>query len=124
MIGASFCLCVEAPEKEIMPSLVEVKIDENLKYVEKMDQCIKNLMQTAQDQQKKCINMYKREFTRVGEAFFALGSAFEYNQQGMYSKASVGEFNSTFFEIETLEKCRKKTIMLQFFNPCKFVLNW
>ncbi|KAL1509214.1 hypothetical protein ABEB36_003984 [Hypothenemus hampei] len=89
LIGPGFCLCIDAPEKEIMPSLVEVKIDENMKYVEKMDQCIKNLMNTAQDQQKKCVNMYRREFTRVGEDFFALGSAFEYNQQGMYSKASV-----------------------------------
>lgn len=89
LIGASFCLCVDAPEKEIMPSLVEMKIDENMKYVEKMDQCIKNLMHMALDQQKKCENMYKREFTRVGDAFYALGCAFESNQQGMYSKASV-----------------------------------
>ncbi|XP_030745585.1 sorting nexin lst-4 [Sitophilus oryzae] len=89
LIGASFCLSVDAPEKELMNSLVDVKIEENMRYMEKMDQCIKNLMQTAQDQQKKCENMYKREFSRVGESFFALGSAFEYNQQGMYSKASV-----------------------------------
>ncbi|XP_019756990.2 sorting nexin lst-4 isoform X1 [Dendroctonus ponderosae] len=118
LIGASFCLCVEAPEKEIMPSLVEVKIDENLKYVEKMDQCIKNLMQTAQDQQKKCINMYKREFTRVGEAFFALGSAFEYNQQGMYSKASVDVKNigSTYIMIGKLYEEQGKMDWLPLFD--------
>ncbi|KAJ8963685.1 hypothetical protein NQ317_014999 [Molorchus minor] len=89
MVGANFCLSIEAPEKEILPSLVDSKIDESLNYVIRMDQCIKNLMQTAQDQQKKCANMYKREFTKIGESFFALGSAFEFNQQGMYSKASV-----------------------------------
>ncbi|KAF7287910.1 sorting nexin 33-like protein SH3PX1 [Rhynchophorus ferrugineus] len=89
LTGASFCLSIDAPDKEIMPSVVEAKIDENFKYIDKMDQCIKNLMSTALDQQKKCENMYRREFHRMGEMFFALGSAFEYIQQGMYSKASV-----------------------------------
>nr|XP_023027310.1 sorting nexin lst-4 [Leptinotarsa decemlineata] len=89
LVGANFCTCVDAPEKEILSSLVDQKIEENLAYVVKMDQCLKNLMQTAQDQHKKCSNMYKREFSRIGESFFALGSAFEFNQQGMYSKASV-----------------------------------
>ncbi|XP_050501703.1 sorting nexin lst-4 [Diabrotica virgifera virgifera] len=89
MVGANFCLSIEAPEKDILPSLSEPKIEENLNYIIKLDQCIKNLMNTAQDQQKKCVNMYKREFMRIGECFFALGSSFEYNQQGMYSKASV-----------------------------------
>ncbi|XP_050298726.1 sorting nexin lst-4 [Anthonomus grandis grandis] len=89
LTGANFCLCIDAPEKEIMPSLVEVKLDENLKYVDKMDQCIKNLMHVAQDQHKKYTNMYQREFERIGDAFCALGFAFEYNQQGMFSKASV-----------------------------------
>lgn len=89
LIGANFCMCVEAPDKEILSSVVDPKVDESINYIGKLDQCIKNLMQTAQDQQKKSANMYKREFTRIGESFFALGSAFEYNQQGMYSKASV-----------------------------------
>ncbi|XP_072382007.1 sorting nexin lst-4-like [Diabrotica undecimpunctata] len=89
MVGANFCMSIEAPEKDILPSLSEPKIEENLNYIIKLDQCVKNLMNTAQDQQKKCINMYKREFMRIGECFFALGSSFEYNQQGMYSKASV-----------------------------------
>ncbi|XP_060532360.1 sorting nexin lst-4 [Cylas formicarius] len=104
LIGANFCLCVEAPEKEIMPSLVETKIDENINYMAKMDQCIKNLMITSQDQQKKCATMYSKEFSRIGEAFFALGSAFEYNQQGMYSKASVDVKNigSTYIMIGKL----------------------
>ncbi|VEN46084.1 unnamed protein product [Callosobruchus maculatus] len=89
LVGANFCQCIEAPEKEILSSLVDPRIEENINYVTKMDQCIKNLMNTAQDQQKKCGNMYKREFMKIGESFFALGSAFEQNQQGMYSKASV-----------------------------------
>ncbi|CAG9761947.1 unnamed protein product [Ceutorhynchus assimilis] len=110
LIGASFCLSVDAPEKELMPSLVDVKIDENIKYIDKMDQCIKNLMSTSQDQQKKCINMYKREFSRVGAAFLALGSAFEYNQQGMFTKASldVKNIGSTFTIIGKLYEDQAK----------------
>lgn len=95
--GANFCMAIEAPEKEILTSLAEPKIEENLAYLNKMDQCIKNLMNTAMDQQKKGVNMYKREFMKIGECFFALGSAFEQNQQGMSSKASVGEcYNSVY----------------------------
>ncbi|KAJ8932369.1 hypothetical protein NQ314_014736 [Rhamnusium bicolor] len=70
LVGANFCMCIEAPEKEILSSLVDPKIDESIIYIAKMDQCIKNLMQTAQDQQKKSASMYKREFTRIGESFF------------------------------------------------------
>ncbi|KAG5867806.1 hypothetical protein JTB14_011199 [Gonioctena quinquepunctata] len=104
LVGANFCTCVDAPDKEVLSSLVEPKIEESLAYVTKMDQCIKNLMQTAQDQHKKCVNMYRREFSRIGESFFALGSAFEYNQQGMYSKASVDVKNigSTYMVIGKL----------------------
>ncbi|CAH1174132.1 unnamed protein product [Phaedon cochleariae] len=104
LVGANFCACVEAPDKEILSSLAEPKIDDTMNYVAKMDQCIKNLMQTAQDQQKKCTNMYKREFSRIGECFFALGSAFEFNQQGMYSKASVDvkSIGSTYMTIGKL----------------------
>lgn len=92
LVGANFCQSIEAPEKEILSSLVDPRIEENIMYVTKMDQCIKNLMHTAQDQHKKCINMYKREFMRIGESFFALGSAFEQNMQGMYSQASTSKY--------------------------------
>lgn len=92
MVGANFCMSIDAPEKEILSSLAEPRVEDSLNYVTRLDQSIKNLMQTAQDQHKKCVNMYKREFMRIGESFFALGSAFEYNQQGMYSKASVGKY--------------------------------
>ncbi|XP_066146695.1 sorting nexin lst-4 [Euwallacea fornicatus] len=89
LIGANFCLCIEAPEKEIMQSLIEIKIDENIKYIDKMDQSIRGLMNLAQDQQKKNFSMYEREFGRIGQAFAELGSAFEHGQQGMFSKASI-----------------------------------
>lgn len=76
-----------------MASLVDVKIEENLRYIEKMDQCIKNVMQLAQDQQKKFIGFHSKEYEKVGMAFMSLGSAFEYNQKGMFSKASLGTFS-------------------------------
>ncbi|CAH1100608.1 unnamed protein product [Psylliodes chrysocephalus] len=104
MVGANFCMSIDAPEKEILSSLAEPRVEDSLNYVTRLDQSIKNLMQTAQDQHKKCVNMYKREFMRIGESFFALGSAFEYNQQGMYSKASVDVKNigSTYMMIGKL----------------------
>lgn len=93
LIGANFCLCIQAPEKEVMASVVDVKIEENLRYIEKMDQCIKNVMQLALDQHKKFIGFHSKEYEKIGMAFVALGSAFEYNQKGMFSKASIGTFD-------------------------------
>lgn len=90
LTGANFCLCIDAPPKELLTSSVDTRIEESLIYITKMDQCIKNLMLTALDQQKKSSTMYKREFTRIGESFFALGSAYEVSHKGIFSKSSTG----------------------------------
>lgn len=111
--GANFCMAIEAPDKEILSSLADNKIEENSQYLLKMDQCLKNLMQTAADQQKKCANMYRREFMKIGECFFALGSAFEQNQQGMYSKASVGKLKKIIF----ISFCKVIYFLLSFYIP-------
>ncbi|CAH0560122.1 unnamed protein product [Brassicogethes aeneus] len=75
-VGANFCMSLESPEKELLQSDKD-KIDDNLNYIVKMDQNVKKLMQTCQDQWNKCSNMYKREFHRIGESFFALGSSLD-----------------------------------------------
>lgn len=109
LIGANFCLCIEAPAKELLASSVDPKIDESINYVTKMDQSIKALMNIALDQQKKCVAMYKREFTRIGEGFFALGSAFEANQK-IFSKTSdnIKNIGTTYMTIGKLYEDQSK----------------
>lgn len=92
LVGANFCLCIEAPDKDLLASTVDTKIDSSIAYLNHMDQSIKQLMQTAADQQKKCETMYKREYMKIGESFFTLGAAFEFAEGGMFSNLSLGEF--------------------------------
>lgn len=90
LVGANFCLCVEAPDKDLLASTIESKIDNSISYINQMDQSVKGLMQTAADQQKKCENLYKREHTKVGESFFSLGVAFENREGGLFSDLATG----------------------------------
>lgn len=45
------------------------------KFVQNMDSAVKHLMETAADQTKKHQGPYKREFQKIGQAFYALGQA-------------------------------------------------
>lgn len=104
MVGANFCLQIEAPEKELLTSSVENTIEMNINSINLIDQALKQLMQTAADQQKKCSNMYKREYSKVGESFFALGTAFESTERGMFSEftTDIKRIGSTYITIGKL----------------------
>ncbi|KAL3266230.1 hypothetical protein HHI36_010411 [Cryptolaemus montrouzieri] len=111
MVGANFCLQIEAPEKELLASNVEVTMDININSINQIDQALKGLMQTVVDQQKKCSNMYKRELQRVGESFFALGTAFESAERGMFSDFTTGikRLGSTYITIGKLFEDQAKS---------------
>lgn len=89
LVGANFCLCLEAPDKDLLASTIESKIESSILYITQMDQNIKSLMQTAVDQQKKCESFYKREHSKIGESFFSLGVAFE-SRDGGFSDLATG----------------------------------
>ncbi|KAJ3658153.1 hypothetical protein Zmor_009911 [Zophobas morio] len=104
LVGANFCLCVEAPDKDLLASTIESKIDSSISYINQVDQCMKALMQTATDQQKKCENLYKREHTKIGESFFSLGVAFESREGGLFSDLAtdIKKIGTTYIEIAKL----------------------
>ncbi|KAK9870356.1 hypothetical protein WA026_006441 [Henosepilachna vigintioctopunctata] len=104
MVGANFCLQIEAPDKELLASNVESTMDMNINSINQIDQALKALMQTVIDQQKKCTNMYKRELQKVGESFFALGTAFELAEKGMFSDftTDIKRMGSTYMTIGKL----------------------
>lgn len=90
LVGANFCLAIQAPEKELMGSIVDSKIDANLSFVQNLDSAIKNLMAVASDQIKKHQGPYKREFQKIGESFHRLGFALSSEEKsGMLSLPSA-----------------------------------
>ncbi|GJQ65168.1 hypothetical protein Trydic_g7309 [Trypoxylus dichotomus] len=90
LLGANYCLTIQAPEKELMSSIVDSKIDANLTFVQNLDSAIKNLMTIAVDQMKKHQGPYKREFSRISESFHRLGFALSSEEKsGMLSLPSA-----------------------------------
>ncbi|XP_045480056.1 sorting nexin lst-4 isoform X2 [Harmonia axyridis] len=110
MVGANFCLQIDAPDKELLASNVEATMEMNINSINQIDQALKGLMQTVVDQQKKCSNMYKREMQKVGESFFALGTAFESAEKGMFSDftTDIKRMGSTYMTIGKLFEDQSK----------------
>lgn len=96
LIGANFCLCIEAPEKELLQSWVDDKIDKSGTFIHALDNALKGLMSTATDQIKKCQGAYKREFTKIGESFYTLGTAIESEEKAVPSELATGRCYFTY----------------------------
>lgn len=90
LVGANFCLCIEAPEKELLQSWVDDKIDKSGTFIHALDNALKGLMSTATDQIKKCQGVYKREYTKIGESFYTLGTAIESEEKAVPSELATG----------------------------------
>lgn len=74
-VGAIYFYAIEAPEGTINQHTLEHETISCAKFVQNMDSAVKHLMETAADQTKKHQGPYKREYQKVGQAFYALGQA-------------------------------------------------
>ncbi|KAK9497596.1 hypothetical protein O3M35_004294 [Rhynocoris fuscipes] len=74
-VGAIYFYAIEAPEKSINHFTLEQETISCAKFVQNMDSAVKHLMETAVDQTKKHQGPYKREYQKIGQAFYALGQA-------------------------------------------------
>lgn len=92
LVGANFCLCIEAPEKELLQSWVDDKMDKSGTFIHALDSALKGLMSTATDQIKKCQGVYKREYTKIGESFYTLGTAIESEEKAVPSELATGKY--------------------------------
>lgn len=61
---------------QIVYCLREQETESCSRFVHSMDGAVKNLMATSLDQTKKHQGPYKREYQKIGQAFYALGQAF------------------------------------------------
>ena len=75
-VGASFFYAIQPPPNGLDVGMIEKKGDHFGRFVGKMDDSVKHLFSTAQDQSKKYAGPYKREFTRISAAFSQLAEAF------------------------------------------------
>lgn len=75
-VGASFFYAIRPPEGSLDVAVIDKKTDHFGRFVSKMDDSVKHLFSTAQDQSKKYSHAYKREFLRISSAFSQLAEAF------------------------------------------------
>jgi sorting nexin-9/18/33 len=74
--GASFFFTVQPPNQPLEVKAVEKQTEQFNKFVAKMDESVKHLFNTAQDQSKKYTGPYRREFGKVSNSFAQLADAF------------------------------------------------
>lgn len=101
LVGANFCLCIEAPEKNLLQSWVDDKMDSSSNFMHVLDIAVKNLLATAVDQTKKHQTAYKREYSKIGESFYSLGTAIESIEKATPSDLATGvkRIGTAYFEI-------------------------
>lgn len=91
LVGGNFCLCIEAPEKDLLQSWVDERMEKSAAFIHCLDTALKSLMSTAMDQMKKCQGAYKREYSRIGESFYTLGTAIESEEKAVPSELATGK---------------------------------
>ncbi|KAK5643229.1 hypothetical protein RI129_007074 [Pyrocoelia pectoralis] len=101
LVGANFCLCIEAPDKNLLQSFVDDTVETNSNFIHNLDTAVKNLMATASDQARKYGGAFKKEYTRVGESFYSLGTAIESAEKATPSDLATGikRIGTAYFEI-------------------------
>lgn len=104
LVGANFCLCIEAPEKNLLQSWVDDRMDTSANFIHNLDTAVKNLLLTGLDQTKKHQTAYKREYTKIGESFYSLGTAIESAEKATPSDLATGikRIGTAYFEIGKL----------------------
>jgi sorting nexin-9/18/33 len=75
-VGSSFYYSIEAPQDPLDTMIVDKRVEHFYRFTVKMDEAVKHLHQTAQDQSKKYSGPYSKEFTRISNAFTQLADAF------------------------------------------------
>lgn len=101
LVGANFCLCIEAPDKNLLQSWVDERFEVNSNFIHTLDTAIKNLLATAADQTKKYQGPFKREYLKIGESFYSLGTAIESAEKSTPSDLANGikRIGTAYFDI-------------------------
>lgn len=74
--GASFFFTVQAPPAPLDMTMTERRTEQFARFVTKMDDSVKNLYAMTQDQTKKYMGPYRREFGKISQSMAQLADAF------------------------------------------------
>lgn len=83
LVNANFALCIEAPQKTLLPSVYETLESTKVPFIMQLDNNFKNTLAVLLDQGKKFKGLYGKEYQKVGNTFFALGAAIEYDSKAV-----------------------------------------
>jgi sorting nexin-9/18/33 len=81
LVGASLFFAIRPPNtsSSLEIALIDRKMDQFSRFVNKMDDSVKLLFNTTQDQSKKFCGLYKREFSKIANSFSYLAEAFAFS---------------------------------------------
>lgn len=116
LVGANFCLCIEAPDKDLLQSWVDDRMEKSGAFIHALDTALKGLMSTATDQIKKCQGAYKREYSRIGESFYTLGTAIESEEKAVPSELATGKI--------WFVSRDESSLQLRIFPPLQILIMW
>jgi len=86
LVGASFFLAIAPPPTPLDVQTVDVHMDTFSRFVKNMDDSVRQMQITMNDQIKKHTGPYRREYQKIGAAFKSLAGSFE-----IHSKTSSQE---------------------------------
>ncbi|XKL65289.1 hypothetical protein PGB90_008709 [Kerria lacca] len=106
LVGANFFFTIVAPDRQLGSFTAEQVTDGFSRYIHGLDVSVKNLSNLVCDQAKKCQNVYKRDYQRIGHSFSTFGQALGMEEQIGYSRVSlmeaIKETGHAYFEIGKL----------------------
>lgn len=121
-VGASFFYAVQAPPGSLDLMTIEKRTDHFSRFIGKLDDSVKHLFHTCQDQSKKYAGPYKREFTRVSTAFAQLADALASSGVPNEDRALNEAIRNTSSTYDTIGKMYEEQPRLDF-EPMSDVLH-
>lgn len=79
LVGASLFLAIRPPSGGNL-SGVERQMEHFTRFISKMDDAVRHLFQTSMDQSKKYSSAYRREFSKIANAFEHVANSFEFSE--------------------------------------------
>jgi len=79
-VGISYCLAIVAPEKQLLPSILEAQIDSSSQLINSMEVAIRNLLTITNENAKRFYTQSKKDFNRFGEALLELSKALQIDE--------------------------------------------
>lgn len=96
--GGSFFYTLQTPNVPLEVSFVEQRTESFGKFISKMDEAIKGLLEVANDQTRKYTGAYKKEMQKISGAFNGLATAYDHSDYNDHRLNEAIRSTGTAFE--------------------------